>query len=50
MDTTKRCGETYRKLVKDAPPPGICQLCGGELDVDPEGSEAHCPVCEGPDE
>lgn len=27
-------------------PETICPLCGGEMEVDPESGETHCPVCE----
>lgn len=27
-----------------------CELCGAEMDVDPESGEQHCPVCENPEE
>ena len=50
MSTDKRFGEKYRKPAKDALPSGICEVCGAELEIDPESGEVHCPVCEYPEE
>ena len=43
-------GETYRMNTRDEASPEICEVCGGELDIDPESGESHCPVCENPEE
>ncbi len=50
MGTDKEFGEAYRKKAKGETPPGICEICGGDLDMDPESNEGHCPVCESPEE
>jgi len=49
MGVLQRFGEMYRKWRKGVIPPEICEACGGELDVDPESRESHCPVCENPE-
>ena len=49
MGVLQRFGELYRKWLKGANPPDICEVCGGEMDVDPESGESHCPVCESPE-
>jgi len=49
MGVLKRFGEIYRKWGKGALPPGICEVCGGAMEVDPESGEEHCPVCENPE-
>ncbi len=50
MGVLERFGEMYRKLRKGATPPEICEICGAELESDPESGEKHCPVCENPEE
>ncbi len=50
MGKTAQFGETYRMQAKNEPPPDLCEVCGGELDIDPESGEGHCPVCENPEE
>jgi hypothetical protein len=50
MTITKRFGESYRHDVKEAIPPDRCEVCGEKLEIDPEGGEGHCPVCEEPEE
>ena len=49
MGVLQRFGEMYRKWSKGATPPGICEICGGELEIDPESGEGRCPVCEDPE-
>lgn len=46
MVLLKRFGEVYRELSKDIPSPKACEVCGEDLEVDPESGEEHCPVCE----
>jgi rubrerythrin len=50
MGTDKRFGEEYRKAAKGTLPSGICEVCGTELEMEPESGESHCPVCESPEE
>ncbi len=50
METTKRFGEGYRKKVQGEKAEGICEVCGGELEIDRESGESHCPVCEDPEQ
>ncbi len=50
MGLLKRFGAKYRYFRKGVPFPGICEVCGEELEVDPECGEEHCPVCENPEE
>jgi len=50
MTTETRFGDKYRKWAKGEVPPDICEVCGGELETDPEAGEEHCPVCENPEE
>jgi len=50
MEISKKFGELYRQWEKDATPPGICEVCGGELEIEAESSEEHCPACENPEE
>ena len=50
MGVLQRFGELYRKWRKGAIPSEICEVCGGELEVDPESGEDHCPVCENPEQ
>jgi hypothetical protein len=50
MGFLKRFGKMYRDLIKGAPSPGICEVCGGEIEADPESGEEHCTVCENPEE
>lgn len=49
MGVLQRFGEMYRKWRRGAIPPEICEVCGGEMDVDPESRESHCPACENPE-
>lgn len=46
MGDAKRFGEEYRRAHKEEVPANICELCGEELDIDPDSGEVHCPVCE----
>ncbi|BDV42985.1 hypothetical protein GURASL_19080 [Geotalea uraniireducens] len=46
MDKTKRFGEQYRQKHNAPAPPEICEVCGGELEMDAESGEGYCPVCE----
>jgi hypothetical protein len=48
MGVLQRFGEMYRKWRNGVIPPEICEVCGGELDIDPESGGGHCPVCENP--
>lgn len=50
MGYLKRFGKMYRDFRKREPSSGICEVCGEELEVDPESGEEHCPVCENPEE
>lgn len=50
MGVLRSFGERYRKRSKEAIPPANCEVCGERLDVDREGGEGHCPVCENPEE
>ena len=50
MGILKRFGKMYRDFTKRAPSSGICEVCGEELEVDPESGEEHCPTCENPEE
>ncbi len=50
MGVLKRFGAIYRKWRSGPTPPGICEVCGGDLDVDRESGEGHCPVCENPEQ
>jgi hypothetical protein len=50
MGILKRFGKMYRDFTKRAPSSGICEVCGEELEVDPESGEQHCPTCENPEE
>jgi hypothetical protein len=49
MGDSKKFGETYRKVIQGAIPPEICEVCGCELEIDPETGVAHCPTCENPE-
>jgi len=49
MGIIKRFGELYRKFRRRGIPTEICEVCGGELEIDPESGERHCPVCENPE-
>ena len=45
-----RPGEKARKWRQGVIPPlDLCEVCGGEMDYDPESKEGHCPVCESPE-
>jgi len=50
MGLLKLFGEKYRNYGKRMPSPEICDVCGEELDIDPESGEEHCPACENPEE
>ena len=50
MDVLKQFGEIYRKWKRPPVPPEICEVCGGELEMDAESGEGHCPVCESMEE
>ncbi len=50
MGASQKYGEAYRKQRKEATPPELCEVCGSEMEVDPESGETHCPVCENPDQ
>lgn len=50
MEKLHKFGESHRQWQKEATAPGICAVCGGELDIEPESGEEHCPVCETPEE
>jgi len=50
MGPLQRFGEIYRKCSKQATSPEICEVCGTELETDPESGEKSCPVCENPDQ
>jgi len=50
MGDSKKYGEIYRKAIKEVIPPEVCEVCGGELEIDPETGESHCPVCENPEQ
>ncbi|KAF0221554.1 MAG: hypothetical protein FD174_323 [Geobacteraceae bacterium] len=49
MGVLQRFGEMYRKWRRGAIPSEICEVCGEELEIDPESGEGHCPVCENPE-
>jgi hypothetical protein len=49
MGVLQRFGNKYRKWEKGEAPPETCEVCGEALEVDPEGGEGHCPVCENPE-
>jgi len=49
MGLLKRFGEKSRDLIKGLPSPGICEVCGEEMEVDTESGEEHCPICENPE-
>jgi len=49
MGTVKKFGKEFREATKGAVPAAICEVCGEELDIDPESGEVHCPVCENPE-
>jgi rubrerythrin len=49
MGVLQRFGEMYRKWRRGAIRQEICEVCGEELEIDPESSEGHCPVCENPE-
>ena len=49
MGDSKRFGETYRTWAKGEKPEGICEVCGGELEIDPESGEKSCPSCDSPE-
>ncbi len=49
-DRTKRAGHTGavagdKKTTKTAPPE-VCEICGQEMERDPEGGEYFCPDCD----
>ena len=46
MGVLKRFGEMYRSWKREAAPADVCEVCGGELEIDPESGDGHCPVCE----
>ncbi len=50
MEIVKKFGELYRKGQKRSPPAGICEVCGGETEIEAESGEEHCPVCENPEQ
>ncbi len=50
MGNLERFGEQYRKGLMPAVPPELCEVCGEELEIDPESGEGHCLVCEDPEE
>jgi len=50
MGAHKQFGETYRRQTRNETPQGVCEVCGGELEVDMETGDEHCPVCENPEE
>jgi|GEM_PF-2107876 len=49
MGVLKRFGEMYRKWRTGEIPAGICEVCGEDMEIDPESGERHCPVCENPE-
>lgn len=49
MQVIKQYGEIYREHRKEALSSGICEVCGEEMEIDPESGEEHCPVCENPE-
>lgn len=49
MEGSKRFGETYRTWATGEKPEGICEVCGGELEMDPESGEQSCPSCDNPE-
>ncbi len=46
MGTDKKFGKGYRESTRGAVPSEICEICGGELEIDPESGEVCCPICE----
>ncbi len=50
MGDTKRFGEEYRRRLQGEIPAVVCEVCGEEMEVDTEGGDAHCPVCEAAEE
>ena len=50
MGVIKQFGEAYRRQTKEETPAVICEVCGGEMEIDPDSGEGHCPVCENPEE
>ncbi len=50
MGNMKRFGEEYWQRRKGEIPAEICEVCRGELEMDPESAEGHCPVCENPEQ
>jgi hypothetical protein len=50
MGLLKRFGNRYRDSIKEATSPGICGVCGEEMEIDPESGEEHCPECDNPEE
>lgn len=49
MGVLQRFGEMYRKWRRGAIPPEICEVCGGELEINPGSRESRCPVYENPE-
>lgn len=49
MERSKQFGETYRKSVQGEKLKEVCELCGEELDIDPESGERYCPSCDNPE-
>jgi hypothetical protein len=50
MGVLQRYGEMYQQGRKETVPSEICEVCGAELEFDPDGGEGHCPVCEDPEQ
>jgi hypothetical protein len=51
MKETIRYPERTGKWHKEVSfPVELCEICGGEMDMEPESGEQHCPVCENPEE
>ena len=49
-DITKSAGHTddvaADKKKKKGAPPEVCEICGQEMERDPEGGEYFCPDCD----
>jgi hypothetical protein len=49
MGSDKKFGKGFREATRGAVPLEICEVCGAELEIDPESGEVSCPVCENPE-